>query len=370
MKTIQVKTLFIAFLLSIVAPSLLAEMNQAQMDLFQALQEGNLAGVEQAFASGADVDERDELGWTVLMHAARGDNPEVIAFLIENNAAVNKRNNNDETALMFAKSPEVAKLLIENGAEVDEVNWNGETALMGAAEGGRLELAKLLLEKGASIDAQSKAGRTALIYAAMRYDNPEIAELLLEWGVDIAVKDKYGETALEIAKRSGKTGIVKVIRSFSVIDRLAITEEQRQKFAKEQDGIDPISMDDITKESLDKLMILEKYIFLRKTIMDHMISKVGSDEGILDPFTRKPIPAGVQYALLDYFGLPSNLLKEGGPIHQDAEDLQQRENWIVMTGEPETEKEKEELKELENEAAEFRKRIRDTLASYNYSSTE
>ena len=104
--------------------------------------------------------------------------------------------------------------------------------------------------------------------------------------------------------------------------------------------------------------------------MDHMISKVGSEEGILDPFTRKPIFSEIQHALLNYFSLPSDLLEKWGPIYGDAANLQKRENWIVMTGEPETEKGKEALKELEDEAAKFRKRIRDTLERYNYSYAE
>jgi len=178
-------------------------------------------------------------------------------------------------------------------------------------------------------------------------------------------------TPLQKARKTGQDGVTNIIESFSALpQKMAVTEEQRQKLAEEQDGIDLISTDDITKEPLDKLMILGGHLFLKKTIIDHMISKVASKEGILDPFTQQPISTEIQHALLEYFSLPIKLLEKGGPIYEDVRDLQMRENWIVMTGEPETEKAENELKELEDEAAEFRKRIRDTLARYNYSSTE
>ena len=242
------------------------------------------------------------------------------------------------------------------------------TALIWASDQGFENIVKLLLEHNAKPSLQDNDGDTALTVASSQgFEN--IVKLLLEHNANVNLQNKYGWTALEIAEEKGNTTIVEIMMPF-VIEKIAITEEQRQKLAKEQDGIDLISMDDITKEPLDKLMILEEHLFLRKTIMDHMISKVGSPEGILDPFTRTPISAEIQHALLGHFLLPINLLKSGGPIYRDAADLQKREDWIVMTGEPETEKGKEELKELEDEAAEFRKRIDDTLARYNYSYAE
>ncbi len=152
-----------------------------------------------------------------------------------------------------------------------------------------------------------------------------------------------------------------------------VIEEQLKPLLGEQDGNDPISFDDIRQEPADKLIILgEEHprLFLKKTIMDHMISKVGSEEGILDPFTRQTIPIETQIILLKYFSLPTNLLTPGGPIYKDARDLQERENWIVMAGEPETEEKIKDLEELKYEANFYRKRIRDTLARYNYNYAE
>ena len=377
MKTIQIKTLFIALLLSIAVPSLPAEMDQAQKDLFQAVQKGDVAGVEKALVSGADINEKNEraetalTSHTALMSAAWKGHLEVVKLLLERNADVNIQDKLGRTALISAAWKnylEVVELLLERNSDVNIQTVSGQTALIIAAWRNYLEVAKLLLERNSDVNIQDKSGQTALIIAANE-GHLEMVKFLLKNGADIGLENHDGETALKLAEKSGNTQIVKIMMAF-VIEKMAITEEQRQKLAKEQDGIDLISADDITKEPLDKLMILGKLLFLRKTIMDYMISKVGSEEGILDPFTRIPISAEIQLALLGYFSLPINLLKSGGPIYRDSADLQQRENWIVMTGEPETEKEREELKELEDDAAEFRKRIRDTLERYNYSSTE
>ncbi len=338
MKTIQTKALFIALLLSIAAPSLPAEAEWVQQALWKAAKEGDLAVVEKTLASGADVNAKNKVDQTALILAAENGHLKV------------------------------TKLLLENDANPDEEDKDGWTSLMVAAESGHLEIASLLIKSGAAVDARDYSGYTALMFALLSL-RVAMVELLLENGVDITIKSQKGKTALEIAEQKGNTEIIEIMMPF-VIEKIAITEEQRQKLAREQDGIDLISLDDITKEPLDKLMILEKHLFLRKTIMDHMISKVGSPEGILDPFTRKPIPTEIQLALVGYFSLPIKLLKREGPIYKDAADLQKRENLIVMTGEPETEEGKKELKELEDEAAEFRKRIRDTLASYNYSYAE
>ena len=368
MKTIQTKIILFALLLSTTVPFLLAEMDQVEKNLFKAAKMGEVVGVEKAIAAGANVDVQDEEDVSALIYAAEEGHLAAVRLLIEGGANVNAKDGGNTSVLMYAarhSNSEMVRLLIANHANVNAKDEDDTSVLMYAVYFGNLGVVKFLIENGANINVQDGFGQTALMKAAAK-GSLEVVRLLIESGANVDVQDGSGQTAIEIAEKEGKIKIVEIMMPF-VIEKIAIAEKQRQKLTREQDGIDLISMDDITKEPLSKLMILNKRLFLRKTIMDHMISKAGSPEGILDPFTRKPIPAEIQLALLGYFSLPMDLLKSGGPIYEDAKDLQQRENWIVMTGEPETEKEKKELEELENEAAGFRKRIRDTLTRYNYS---
>ena len=346
--------------------------NEGVTALIQASIKANKNIVELLLKHNAKPDLQDDDGDTALKIVSYQEFENMVKLLLEHNAKPDLPNNEGITALIQASkdgNEDIVKLLLEHNANTDLQNNQGDTALIWTSIKGNENIVELLLEHKANVNLQDKYGWTALMFAS-NSGYPGIVKLLLENDADITKKSKKGETALEIAEQKGNTKIVEIMMPFFIEKKMAITEEQRQKLAREQDGIDLISLDDITKEPLDKLMILEKHLFLRKTIMDHMISKVGSKEGILDPFTRQPISAEIQLALLGYFSLPINLLKSGGPIYKDAADLQKRENWIVMTGEPETEKGKKELKKLEDEAAELKKRIRDTLARYNYSYAE
>ncbi len=323
----------------------------------------------------ADPNLQNNDGFAALIMASYQGFENIVKLLLKHNVNPNLQMNNGFTALMFASAEgfeNIVKLLLEHNADPNLQMNNENTALIIASRKGFENIVKLLLKHNANPNLQNNNGFTALISASRKgFEN--IVKLLLEHNADINLQRPDGSTALDQAKVTGNTKIVKILMSFVIEKNLAITEEERQKLSKKQDGIDLISMDDITKEKepLDKLMILGKYLFLRKTIMDHMISKVGSEEDILDPFTREPISAAIQDALLGYFELPLNLLKRGGPIYKDARDLQQRENLIQMIGEPEVEEDKKELKELEDDAAGLRKRIRDTLERrYNYSYAE
>jgi len=100
MKTIEVKTLFIALLLSTAVPFLPAEMNQTQNDLFEAAQRGSVAGVERALVAGANINVQDESGYSALMNAADENHLEVVRLLIENGANLNVHQTRDLSFLI------------------------------------------------------------------------------------------------------------------------------------------------------------------------------------------------------------------------------------------------------------------------------
>ena len=85
-----------------------------------------LSGVTALVLSGcgadADIDAKDDAGFTPL-HEAAMDN-----------------------------SLDVARLLLDRGAEVDAKDNDGNTPLHGAAEGNSLDVARLLIEHGANTE--------------------------------------------------------------------------------------------------------------------------------------------------------------------------------------------------------------------------
>lgn len=79
-------------------------------------------------------------------------------------------------------------------AEHEERDVMGDTALIRAAKAGALDTVGRLLDQGADKEAADKWGRTSLIWAA-REGHADVCLLLLEKGAAINTMDMYGNTA-------------------------------------------------------------------------------------------------------------------------------------------------------------------------------
>lgn len=80
----------------------------------------------------ADLELRDEDGWTALTWAAWTGMPTVVDLLIKNGADVNVKDNQDQTPLMIAAqrgNDEVVKLLVDAGADKNAKNKKGQDAV-------------------------------------------------------------------------------------------------------------------------------------------------------------------------------------------------------------------------------------------------
>ncbi len=163
MKTIEVKTLFIAVLLLTAVRSLPAEMEQARKNLFAAAGEGHFDIVKSLVENGAVDDTAKDKALTV---AAWYDHLEVAKFLIKNGANVNAKDRQGETPLMnpaFNGQLGVVKFLIENGASINAQNFWGSTPLMHAVLNCRLEVVEFLIKNGANVNEQNLKGETVLM---------------------------------------------------------------------------------------------------------------------------------------------------------------------------------------------------------------
>ena len=102
----------------------------------------------------ANVEEPDLDGWD-LHRAARENRVDIARALIDRGAEVDARNENGWTPLHWAawdNSLEVARLLLDRGAEIDARNELGNTPLYWATWGNSLDVARLLIERGANTD--------------------------------------------------------------------------------------------------------------------------------------------------------------------------------------------------------------------------
>lgn len=126
--------------------------------LIAAARSGDAKAVEAALAGPADVNARDSDGITVLMHAARGNRPDIA--------------NPGPT-----DHPDVVELLIERGADVNAKTDNGFVALFWAARYGHDKVAKVLIDHGADVNAKDTGGITALHWATTNQQT-KVIELL------------------------------------------------------------------------------------------------------------------------------------------------------------------------------------------------
>jgi ankyrin repeat protein len=88
--------------------------------------------VKKIIASGCDLNEKDELGSTALIHATIAECYEIIKILLEAGADVNQTDNFGQSALMFAvlnDNFECVELLLKSGAEFNLKTASGQKIL-------------------------------------------------------------------------------------------------------------------------------------------------------------------------------------------------------------------------------------------------
>ncbi len=167
--------------------------------------------------AGADVnavrviiDEGEKFLARPLWYAvAWGQNFELAKLLLENGA--------EPSGCMWtacwAQDAKIAELLRSHGAAVDPV-FHGETPLLLIVKSKRFRLLKWLIENGADVNFQDEQGFTALHYAVKRNHNLGQIEELLSHGARPNVAANNGVTALSLARRLGKTKLVKLLEQF------------------------------------------------------------------------------------------------------------------------------------------------------------
>ena len=240
--------------------------------LTEASEKGDLALVQSLLKRGANVNAKDQNGWTPLNMAAGRDDAAMAKFLLDYGANLDSGDFDKETpwtvalrsgsasvvelllqkgidekfknqALFYtireqptvikiqsgakgARLPDdadsyarVATLLLQEGAQINARNEEGSTPLIEAAGYGRLSIVGALLKKGADLEARNKHGSTALLVAACDCaiatmpDTYDVVKLLLEKGANINATDEEGYTPLMIATGGGvvKTDIVRLL---------------------------------------------------------------------------------------------------------------------------------------------------------------
>lgn len=139
------------------------------------------------------INAQDEDGNTALHIAAASGHEDIVELLIENGAAIPRKNKKGETAVQLArknKHKDLAKLITARFRE---------RVLRNAARLGNVDRVKNLIRRGVNVNATDRFGQGALHWAMIK-GHKDVADLLIAAGADQDAMDKSGKAPLDHAK--------------------------------------------------------------------------------------------------------------------------------------------------------------------------
>ena len=208
-------TAIVAFLDAGINVNAQDKSDEGRTALISAAARGDLEVVNVLVMHGADVNVRDNKGFTALFHAIEARYDEVANLLLNHpKLDPNARGLNGVTALIsytWRERRDAVQKLLDRGADVNAQDNDGDSAMHGAAQTGNVEILDMLLEKGGNAELKNKQGGTPLMWAAV-FGNEAAARRLLASGANPRVKDAEGNTALDWAIRNKRERVVRLLK--------------------------------------------------------------------------------------------------------------------------------------------------------------
>jgi ankyrin repeat protein len=161
----------------------------------------------------AELEVKDDDGYTPLLLAAVNGDEAVVKQLLENGADLKSKDDDGRTSLSWAAGngyEGVVKQLLEKGADLESKDDHGRTSLSWAARSGHEAGVKLLLQKGADLESKDNDGLTPLL-CAVRLGFEAVVKQLLEKVLDLEdleARDHDGRTLLSWADGNGYHAVV------------------------------------------------------------------------------------------------------------------------------------------------------------------
>lgn len=181
------------------------------------------AAIELLLKHGARLEALSHAGETPLLAALQWEQEEIGLELIGQGADVNGRDETGWSPVILAAAAgrlKIMELLLGKGASLRVVR-SGWSALNYASHHGKIEMVRYLIGKG--MDANAEYGKTRLsrpLHSAVFMGHLEIVKILLDHGADPHSADGEGRDSITIAEsRMAEPGVAKE-RPFGEILRL------------------------------------------------------------------------------------------------------------------------------------------------------
>ncbi|MFP3030265.1 MAG: ankyrin repeat domain-containing protein [Wolbachia sp.] len=171
--------------------------NPISLSLHSAARENKVIEAEDLLKKGADINAKDDKGWTPLHEAASKG------------------------------SLELAKLFVKERADVNAKNNKGWTPLHEAVQSGHSNIVEFLIDtNGTDIEAKSNNEKNTPLHVAADTGQLGIVNLLANKKANVNAVNKYGKKPLDIAKEKNHQDIVDFLTSKTSRKRRDVSNEQ------------------------------------------------------------------------------------------------------------------------------------------------
>jgi ankyrin repeat protein len=174
-------------------------------------------GEENGAENRADINTTDSEGIPILSWAcAQGQTNRdinLVNFLLENGADMYKQDNEGYHPFVRAcRYEKIVELFLNKNPDIiNSQSKNKSTCLIRASQEKKIEVIKLLVERGADINQKGFADYTAIYWSCGENGNIDIVKYLLEKGADVNVQGYNGYNPLHHASYFGQKDIVKLL---------------------------------------------------------------------------------------------------------------------------------------------------------------
>jgi len=205
--------ILVALALSVLLLGACGEPPPPTINLYRAIQSGDLDQIKRHIHWGTDIDQADTQGERPLHAAARRGRLVIARELLQNSADPNATNQAGETPLriaLLAGKTQLADALLSAGARDDPQALLFILVRAGVDDRDSLVF---LTERGADIDAQDQLG-AAPLHITVGDGQRRLTKRLIDLGAELDAPDADGRTPLAIAIANGNRPIIDLLERF------------------------------------------------------------------------------------------------------------------------------------------------------------